>query len=85
MSEALKDFTTVLLAIIGVAVLAILVSKNANTQGVIGAGSSAFNTGLATAEGPVTGYSPGAPVYAASGLSLALPELGSGYNSAGSI
>jgi hypothetical protein len=60
MSEQLvSSVTTVLLAIVGVAIIAVLVSKNANTTGVIGAGGSAFSQSLATAEGPVTGYTPG--------------------------
>lgn len=62
-----RDVTTIALAIVGVAVLAVLVSRNSNTAGVVGAGSSAFNSGLATAMGPVTGYSPGPPAYQMSG------------------
>lgn len=81
MGEALKDLTTVLLAIVGVAILAVLVSKQSNTTGVVNSGSSAFNTGLATAEGPVTGYSPGAPIYASS--SLGFGELGAGFLTTG--
>ena len=54
-----KDFLTtisgVALAIVGVAAIAVLVSKNANTTGVIGATGSAFSQSLATAISPVTG------------------------------
>lgn len=75
-SEIFKDITSIALAIVGLAVLAVLVSRNANTTGVINSASSAFNTSLATAAGPVTGYSPGAPIYAGNGLSL--PEISSG-------
>jgi hypothetical protein len=85
-SEVLRDITTVALAIVGVAVLAVLVSRNANTTGVINSSSSAYNTALATAEGPVTGYSPGAPIYS-SGFGGAFggqTELGSGFLTAGS-
>lgn len=46
---------TVLMAIVGVAIIAVLVSKNANTTGVIQAGSSGFSQSLATALSPVTG------------------------------
>jgi hypothetical protein len=67
MNEVMKDLTSVLMAIIGVAILAVLVSRQSNTTGVINSASSAYNTGLATAMGPVTGYSPGAPIYANSG------------------
>lgn len=47
--------TTVLLAIVGVAIIAVLVSRNANTSGVIGAGGSAFSSSLGAALSPVTG------------------------------
>lgn len=67
MNEIGKDVTSIALAIVGVAVLAVLVSRNSNTSGVVGAASSAYNSGLATAMGPVTGYTPGPPVYAGSG------------------
>lgn len=42
-------------AIIGVAIIAVLVSRNANTVGVIGAGASGFSQALSTALSPVTG------------------------------
>jgi hypothetical protein len=58
MGENLISSTvTVLTAIIGLAIVAVLVSKNANTSGVIGAGGSAFSQALAAAEAPVTGAS----------------------------
>ena len=56
-NELITSTVTVLMALIGVAIIATLVSKNANTTGVIGAGSSAFNSGLSTALSPVTGGS----------------------------
>jgi hypothetical protein len=46
---------TVLMAIVGVAIIAVLVSKNANTTGVISAGASGFSQSLGTALSPVTG------------------------------
>lgn len=49
-----SSVTTVLLAIVGVAIIAVLVSRNANTAGVIGAGGSAFSQSLGTALSPVT-------------------------------
>ena len=79
-SEIVRDITTLLLAIVGLGAFAIFVSKNSNSAGVINSGSSAFNTGLATAEGPVTGYNPGPPIYASS--SVFAGELGSGFNTA---
>ena len=56
MSESLiTSVVTVLMAIVGVAIIAVLVSKNANTTGVIQAGGSAFSGALGTALSPVTG------------------------------
>lgn len=49
-----SSVTTVLLAIVGVAIIAVLVSRNANTVGVIGAGGSAFSQSLGTALSPIT-------------------------------
>ena len=56
MSEQLiTSVVTVLTAIIGVAIIAVLVSKNANTTGVISSAGSAFQGALGTALSPVTG------------------------------
>jgi hypothetical protein len=91
MDPIVKDFTTIALSIVMVGMVAVIVSRNSNTAGVINSGSSAFNTGLATAEGPVTGYSPGAPIYASTlglggfGALGSNTEIGSGYNSPGAI
>lgn len=60
MSEAfLSSIVTVLLAIVGVAIIAVLVSKNANTAGVLSAGGSAFSGSLGVALSPITGSSSG--------------------------
>jgi hypothetical protein len=56
--ELIRSVVTVLTAIIGVAIIAVLVSQKANTSGVIQAGGSAFSGALATAVGPITGYTP---------------------------
>lgn len=48
---------TILLAIVGVAIIALLVSPKAQTSGVIQATASAFGNDLAVAESPVTGQS----------------------------
>jgi hypothetical protein len=53
--QLLTSVVTVLLAITGVAILAVLVSKNANTAGVLTAGASAYSTALGTALSPITG------------------------------
>lgn len=46
---------TVALAIVGVASLAVIVSRNANTTGVIQASGNAFSSALGVAISPVTG------------------------------
>lgn len=56
MSDSLvTSVVTILTAIIGVAIIAVLVSKNANTAQVIGAGGNAFTQSLGAALSPVTG------------------------------
>lgn len=57
MDEITRSLTTIAVAITGIALLAVLVSKNANTSGVLSAGGSAFATALTAAEGPVSGSS----------------------------
>lgn len=56
---AQQDFwgtvSVVALAIVGVASLAVIVSKNANTTGVITASGNAFTNALGVAISPVTG------------------------------
>jgi len=54
-NDVITSVITVLTAIVGVAIIATLVSKNANTAGVIQAGGSAFSSALGTALSPVTG------------------------------
>jgi hypothetical protein len=48
---------TIATAIVGLAIIAVLVSKKSNTAGVIQAGGSAFGNALGVAEAPVTGAS----------------------------
>lgn len=55
--EAISSIVTILLAIVGVAVLSVIVSKNAQTSQVIQSGAQGFSTDLATALSPVTGSS----------------------------
>lgn len=60
MSDSLMgSIVTILTAIIGVAILAVIVSKNSNTTGVISAGAQGFSQDLGTALSPVTGSSIG--------------------------
>lgn len=57
MDNLLNGVVSIATAIVGVALLAVLVSKNANTANVIGASGSAFSSALTAAEGPVLGSS----------------------------
>ena len=60
MGESLiTSATTVILAIVGVAIIALLVSRNAQTGTVISAGSQGLSTGLLSALSPVTGQGTG--------------------------
>ena len=57
MSPFWESITTIAVAITGVATVAVLVSRNANTSAVIQAGASGFSNALDTAVSPVTGNS----------------------------
>lgn len=57
MSNIGDKVTVVVMAIIGLAVLAVILSKNANTSNVISAAGSGFNSLLAAAISPVAGNS----------------------------
>lgn len=51
----ISGIVTVMTAIIGVAILAVIVSKNSNTSGVISSAGSAFAGALSAATAPITG------------------------------
>lgn len=53
--ELFTSVVSILTAVVGVAFLATIVSKNSNTAGVISAGSTGFSQILGTALSPVTG------------------------------
>lgn len=55
MDNAVSGIVTIATAIVGVALLAVLVSKNAQTPQVLTAGGNAFAAALAAATGPVSG------------------------------
>lgn len=55
MDQIWQGVVTIAVAIIGVAVIAVIVSKNANTSQVISASGSAFAQALSAATAPVTG------------------------------
>lgn len=70
-----EAITTIALAITTVAIVALVVSKKAQTPAVIQAGGSAFGNSLAVAEAPVTG--------ANTPINLSYPGtfgFGSGFN-----
>lgn len=56
-NELLTSLVTVATAIVGVAILAVLVSKNANTSGVITSAGNAFSEALNAATAPIVGNS----------------------------
>jgi len=67
----MQPLVTIAVAIVGVAILATLVSKKANTAGVIQAAGSAFSGALGAATAPVTGAGP-----ASSGMgSFTMPSV----------
>lgn len=54
-SNAIGQIATVFTAIVGVAMVAVLVSKNADTANVIKQAGNAFSSGIRAATGPVSG------------------------------
>lgn len=50
-----ETIVTIALAVVGLATVSVLVSKNANTAGVFQAGASGLANNIAVAESPVTG------------------------------
>jgi PRD1 phage membrane DNA delivery len=59
MSGAMATGAAIITAIIGLAIIAVLVSKQSNTTGVIQAGASGLGTILGAAVSPVTGSNVG--------------------------
>jgi hypothetical protein len=64
--KAITSVVVIITAIIGVAIVAVLVSRQADTANVLTAGGKAFSSILQTAVSPVTGGGSG---------SLSLPQL----------
>jgi PRD1 phage membrane DNA delivery len=58
MNTLTEGAITIALMIGGIALASVLVSRNANTAGVIQAGASAFGNDIAVAQSPVTGNMP---------------------------
>lgn len=59
MNQLTETAASIGLAIVGVAILALLVSRKSNTAGVIGALGASFSNALGVATSPVTGASVG--------------------------
>ena len=57
MNQLVEATLTILLAVVGLAMVSVLVSRKSNTTGVIQAGASGFGNALAVAQSPVTGES----------------------------
>lgn len=57
MNQLVNSLTVLLAAIIGVAILSVILSKNSNTTAVIDSSASGFGKLLNAAEAPVTGSS----------------------------
>ena len=55
MNQLTEAAVTIAIAVIGLAIVAVLVSRRANTAGVIQAGASGLGNDIATAISPVTG------------------------------
>lgn len=55
MNDLWYSMVSIATAIVGVAILAVIVSKNADTANVLRAAGDAFSTALGTAVSPVTG------------------------------
>lgn len=53
--KLIESLTTIAVAIVGIAIIAVLVSKNADTSGVISASGSAFARDIQAAVSPVSG------------------------------
>lgn len=57
-----ESVVTIVLALIGVAIIAVLVSNNANTGSVLGSAGKSFGGALGCALSPITGGSCGTSV-----------------------
>ena len=58
-SQAIESITTIAVAIVGVAMVAVFLSKNATTPAVIQNAAVGFSSALTAAEAPVSGFTGG--------------------------
>lgn len=83
-SDVLEPVISIAALIVGVAIIAVLVSQKSNTAGVLAAAGGAFANSLSAATAPVTGAATAPNVNAGAGGgafninmgSLALPNFG---------
>lgn len=86
--EMFEPIVTIVAGIIGVALVAVLVSQKANTSGVFAAAGGAFSNAISAAVSPVTGNSAAPNVNAGSsnnGLASFGSNLGQGLSLSGSL
>lgn len=80
MNDITQAVVTILTAIVGVAILAVLVSQRSNTSQVVGSVGNAFAQSLGAATAPVTGANTSSN-FGNGGLSgFSLPNYGLGQN-----
>lgn len=65
MNTIVEAMVTIALAVVGLGIVSVIVSRNANTSGVIGATTGGFAKDLAAAEAPVTSSSGNVPFFGA--------------------
>lgn len=58
MNSFVEGISTIALAVVGLAVVAVIVSRNSNAGGIIQAGASGLANNIGVAISPVTGSSP---------------------------
>lgn len=81
--ETFEPIVTIAAGIIGIAIIAVLVSQKSNTAGVFAAAGGAFSNALSAAVSPVTGNSAAPNVNAGAstnGLSMFNGNIGQGFN-----
>jgi len=76
MSEIVASITSIAIAIVGLAIIATLVSQRANTANVIGAASQGFGYAIRSATGPVTGDAGGLGSFGSIGANFNQYALG---------
>ncbi|MDE2020001.1 MAG: hypothetical protein KGJ13_06685 [Patescibacteria group bacterium] len=76
--ESFEPIITIAAGIIGIALVAVLVSQRSNTAGVFAAAGGAFSNALSAAVSPVTGNSAAPNVNAGAATNGLMPFAGGG-------